>query len=184
MKNTTSGVKVTWKKVSGASGYYVYRKTTSGSYKKIKTISSASTLSYKDTAVKSKNGKTYKYCVVPYYKSSAGNITKGSHSVDKKIVRLTTVTLSSVKNTSSKKITVKWKKNSKASGYQIQYSTSKSFSSSKKVTVSGASKLSKKIGSLKKGKTYYVRVRAYKKTSSGTKYYSAWSSKKSVKITT
>ena len=34
---------------------------------------------------------------------------------------------------------------------------------------------------LTKGKTYYVRVRSYK-TVSGTKYYSAWSSKKSVKI--
>ena len=78
-------------------------------------------------------------------------------------------------------MTVKWGKNSKATGYQIQYSTGSSFSSYKTVTVSGASSVSRVIGSLTKGKTYYVRVRAYK-TVSGTKYYSAWSAKKSVKI--
>lgn len=36
LSNTSSGVKVSWGKVTGASGYYVYRKTTSGSWTKIK----------------------------------------------------------------------------------------------------------------------------------------------------
>ncbi len=47
--------------------------------------------------------------------------------------------------------------------------------------MSSASTVSKTISSLTKGKTYYVRIRTYK-TVSGTKYYSAWSSTKSVKI--
>ena len=38
VKGKTSGIKVSWEKVSGASGYAVYRKTGSGSYKKIKDI--------------------------------------------------------------------------------------------------------------------------------------------------
>ncbi|MCD8217115.1 MAG: hypothetical protein LUD01_03565 [Clostridiales bacterium] len=49
------------------------------------------------------------------------------------------------------------------------------------MTVSGAFSTSKAVSSLTKGKKYYVRVRTYK-TVSGTKYYSAWSSAKSVKI--
>ncbi len=89
--------------------------------------------------------------------------------------------ISSVKNGKSKNATVKWKKVSGVTGYQIQYSTSNSFKSKTSTTVKGASKVSKTISKLKKGKTYYFRIRAYK-TVSGTKYYSAWSGKKSVKI--
>ncbi|MCD8189642.1 MAG: Ig-like domain-containing protein [Clostridiales bacterium] len=88
------------------------------------------------------------------------------------------VTLSSVKK-GKKKITVKWKTTS-CSGYQIQYSTSSSFKTYKTVTVSGKSSKSKVISGLKSKKKYYVRVRAYYKSSAGT-VYGSWSSKKSVK---
>ncbi|MCD8146485.1 MAG: fibronectin type III domain-containing protein, partial [Clostridiales bacterium] len=175
LTNTSSGITVKWSKVTGASGYYVYRKTSGGSYSKIATVKSGSTVSYSDTAVKSKNGTTYVYAVRPYYSSTLGSYT------GKTTVRLTGVSISSLKNSSSKKMTVKWGKNSKATGYQIQYSTSSSFSSYKTVTVTSYKTVSKTISSLTKGKRYYVRVRAYK-TVSGTKYYSAWSSKKNVKI--
>ncbi len=119
--------------------------------------------------------------MIPYFKNSSGVITKGSYTGTKTIARLTGTSLSSVTNSSSKKMTVKWSKASSVTGYQIQYSTSSSFSSYTTVTVSGASNVSKVISGLTKGKTYYVRIRTYK-TVSGTKYYSAWSSKKSVKI--
>jgi len=181
LKNTSSGITVKWTKVSGATGYYVYRKTASGSYKRIKTITKNSTVSYTDTAVKNKNGTTYIYCVRPYYENSAGTITKGSYT-GKTTVRLKATTLSSVKSSSSKKMTVKWSKKSSVTGYQIQYSRSSSFSSGNKtVTVAGSSKKSKTISGLTKGKTYYVRIRTYK-TVNGKKYYSAWSAKKKVKI--
>lgn len=82
----------------------------------------------------------------------------------------------------SKAFTVKWRKESpQVTGYQIQYCTSKSFSSgvnSKYIT--SYKTTSKKITGLKSKKTYYVRIRTYK-TVSGTKYYSSWSSIKSVK---
>ncbi|MCD8354158.1 MAG: Ig-like domain-containing protein [Clostridiales bacterium] len=87
------------------------------------------------------------------------------------------VTLSSV-SAGKKKFTVKWKTTT-CSGYQIQYSTSSSFSSYKTVTVSGKSKCSKTISGLKSKKKYYVRVRAYYKTTATS--YGAWSSKKTVK---
>ena len=44
-----------------------------------------------------------------------------------------------------------------------------------------AATTSKTFTGLKKGKTYYVRIRAYR-TDGGKKYYSAWSAVKSVKI--
>ena len=81
-----------------------------------------------------------------------------------------------------KKLTVKWKKGAGGAGYQIQYSTKKNFSSKKTVTVTKASTVSKVLKSLKSGKTYYVRIRGYKKVG-GKAYVSAWSKalKKKVK---
>lgn len=71
-------VKLSWKKVSGASGYIVYRYDTSKKkYVKIKTISSASTVSYTDTG--RSMGKTYKY-VLKSYKSSGGQSVDSASS--------------------------------------------------------------------------------------------------------
>lgn len=82
-------------------------------------------------------------------------------------------------------ITVKWKKTS-GDGYQVQYSTSSTMKKAKTVKINKSKTVKRKISGLKRGKKYYVRVRAYKKmkTSSGkTKYYyGEWSNKKSVKL--
>ena len=86
------------------------------------------------------------------------------------------------KITAAKKaLTVKWsKKTTQVTGYQIQYSTSKSFKSYKTKTVTKNSTTSLKLSSLSAKKTYYIRVRTYK-TVNGTKYYSGWSTVKSKK---
>lgn len=89
------------------------------------------------------------------------------------------VKLSSVKNISSKSIKVTWKKKSGVTGYQVQYSTSSKMKSAKTVTVKKAKTTSVTISKLKKGKKYYVRVRAYTKKNGKTKY-TAWSAKKSI----
>ncbi|MBR6391839.1 MAG: leucine-rich repeat protein [Eubacterium sp.] len=88
----------------------------------------------------------------------------------------------SVKALAAKKASfkVKWNKASGATGYQIQYSASKYFVSSKTVTVKGATTLSKTVKKLKSGKKYYVRVRSLKKSGKKT-YYSSWSKEKAVK---
>ena len=72
------------------------------------------------------------------------------------------------------------KKTKEVSGYEIQYSTSKKFKSAKKITVKKAKATSATIKKLKSKKTYYVRVRTYKKVS-GKKYYSSWCAYKSKK---
>lgn len=91
-------------------------------------------------------------------------------------------TLKSAKNAKGKKLVVKWKKNTAGNGYQIQYSTSKKFAKGNKTkTISKNKTTSYTIKKLKKKKTYYVRIRTYKKVS-GKTYYSEWSSVKKVKI--
>ena len=79
----------------------------------------------------------------------------------------------------SLKVTVN-KKTTQVSGYEIQYSTSKKFTSAKTKTITSAKTTSTTIKSLKAKKTYYVRVRTYK-TVNGKKYYSGWSTYKYVK---
>ena len=72
------------------------------------------------------------------------------------------------------------KKTAQVSSYQIQYSTSKSFSSAKTKTLTKNTTTKCTLKDLSAKKTYYVRVRTYK-TVNGTKYYSGWSSAKSMK---
>lgn len=80
------------------------------------------------------------------------------------------------------KLTVKWKKQSSITGYQIQYSTGKNFKKNKKtITVSKAKTTSTTISKLKKKKTYYVRVRTYKSVRYG-KLCSSWSKVKKIKM--
>lgn len=92
----------------------------------------------------------------------------------------------SVKTVSSPsvgKIKITWKKPSVASGVEIQYSTDKKFTKSKRVTyeIKGTKTTSKTFAKLKKGKKYYVRLRTYK-TVSGERIYSKYSAIKSVKV--
>lgn len=80
----------------------------------------------------------------------------------------------------SKSIKITWKKAGNNTGYQIQYSLTSNFKSSKTITVSKASTLKKTIKNLKAKKKYYVRIRSYK-TVNNVKFYSAWSKTKTVK---
>lgn len=180
LSNTTKGVKITWDKNKNATGYYLYRSINGGkTYTKIKDITKNSTGSYVDKKAK-KNGVKYTYKIETYKKE--GTVTyKSVASADSSYYFVSRPSLSTPKNSSKGKMLVKWKKLKKVSGYEIQYSTSRKFKGAKKVTVKGASKSSKSISKLKKGKKYYVRVRAFKKSGS-VKCYSAWSSAKSVKI--
>jgi len=177
--NAAKGVTVKWTKAAGASGYYVYRKAGSGKYAKVKTVAKAAAGSWTDTAVKAKNGTTYTYYVVAY--GGTAKLTGGNKAAV--VVRLTSPAAPGATNVSGKKAKFTWKKNAKANGYQVQWSTSSAFKSgNKSKTITKNSTLSFTATGLKKGKTYYVRVRSYKKVG-GKTYYSAWSTKKAVKIT-
>ena len=80
-----------------------------------------------------------------------------------------------------KKAQVTWKRNKKATGYQIVVATDKSFKNVvKTVNIKKNKTVKTFVKGLKKGKKYYVRVRSYKKASGGN-VYSSWSKAKPVK---
>ena len=74
----------------------------------------------------------------------------------------------------SGKLTVTWKKVAGVTGYQVQYGLKKDFKDAKTVTVKKDKTVRTALKSLKAGKTYYVRIRAYK-TVKKMKYLSEWS---------
>lgn len=153
---------------------------------------------YTGKAIKQKisvtlNGKTVastNYSVTYKNNTKVGVATvvisgKGAYtgSVTKKFkINPKSVALSSLK-ARKKAVQVKWKKSSmKVSGYQVSYSTSKSFKKAKTTSVKYTKSVkSKTVKKLKSKKKYYVRVRTYTKTSGGT-CYSSWSKTKSAKV--
>lgn len=164
LANTKKGVKITWKKIKNGSKYVIYRNG--------KKLTAVNGTSYTDKRAK-KNGKKYRYKVAAYKGSQ-----KTGTSKEKTIYYLSRTKLIHVKGKAGRKLSVRWKKNKKASGYQIQYATGKK---QKKVSVSGKKKVSKTISGLQKGKRYKVAVRAYKKVGKAT-YYSPWSKSKKGKV--
>ncbi len=83
-----------------------------------------------------------------------------------------------LKNVKGKKLKVSFQKVKNADGYEIQYGTSKKFKKAKKLQTVKKSYTVKK---LKKKKTYYVRVRAYRQVD-GKTYYGLYSAVKKIKI--
>lgn len=106
------------------------------------------------------------------YKSRGGEKTNANDTV-----KLSKPTVKVV-NLKGKKVKLTIRKTEGADGYQILYGTSKKFGKAKKKSVK---KNSYTLTKLKKGKTYYIKVRAYKKQN-GTTYYSAYSAVKRIKI--
>lgn len=158
--NKNGYVSVTWGKITGAKGYYVYRKAGSeSSWTKIASIGSASTVSYSDKNIK--NGTTYKYTVKAYNGSYGSSYCSG--------VATKYLTAGKVSSATSAKagITVKWSKNAGASGYYV-YRKTGSGSFAKIATVKGAATVSYLDKSAKKGTTYTYCVRPYSGSYSGT----------------
>lgn len=169
---STNAMKLSWSKVSGVSGYQLQRRS-GDSWKTVATTTSTS------STVKSlKVGTTYNFRVRAYKTINGTKYYSGWRTLKTP----TSPSKPGIKTPSTNKkhqITAKWKKVSACSGYQVQFSTSSKFKKATTKTVSGASKTSC-TGKFKKGKKYYIRVRSYK-TVDGKKYYSAWSSVKSIK---
>lgn len=146
-------------------------------------------LSYKSSSKSVKVDKNGKVTIAKNFVGKAtititSKATKNYKATTKKVtvtVNPAKVKLTGVKNYKGKKLKAYWKKNTKVTGYQVQYSTSSKFKSAKTVTVKGYKSTSKTITKLTKNKKYYVRVRTYK-TVSKVNYYSGWSNVKSITI--
>ena len=144
---------------------YVKLGESSGNAGEVYGLISGTTYKLKVRAVRTVNGKTY----------------YGPYSDELKTTTATDKTKITNTKGAKKKLTVNWKKISKATGYQIQVATDKKFTKNKKsVTISKNKTISTTIKKLKGKKKYYIRVRTYRKVA-GKKVYSSWSSVKNVK---
>lgn len=111
---------------------------------------------------------------------STNDNSSGQVNTGEKTAMPARVKLSSVKNNKSKSYVAIWKKVKDAKGYEIQYALNKKFTKSKKSVFT--SKTTMSVKKLKKGKTYYVRVRAYNTDSKGNKVNGKWCLVKKIKI--
>ena len=133
-------------------------------------------ISSKYYSVSYKNNKNVGYGTVVV--KGKGSYAKYSGFTTFKI-NLKKVSLSSVK-AQKKKMVVYWKKTGGNQGYQVQYSTSKRFSSNVKTVRLSAGKKSFTIKNIPAKKRYYVRIRSYKKV--GNKiWYTGWSKAKNIR---
>ncbi len=174
----SSKIKISWEKMTAADGYFLYRYDSSKkAWNCIKEISKSTVTSYVDSRLAS--GTAYKYQVCAYI---ADKGEKKSGILSKAVTVATKPAKCVIKKASAKNksIVLNWKKKA-GSGYEITYSTKKNFSGAKTIKVKGARKSSYTIKKLKAGKTYYVKIRAYKKA--GNKIYrGAYSARKAVKV--
>ena len=121
-------------------------------------------------------------------KTSSKTVKSAAQLKAEKAMNQAKITKLTVKSKAKKTIVVKWNKVKNAKGYQVQVSTKRNF---KKLIVNKKSlkknKITIKNKKLKKGKKYFVRIRAYAtyKNSKGVtkKAYSSWNKKlRTVKI--
>ncbi len=115
-------------------------------------------------------------------KAAAAGIYKAASKKVTITVKPAAVTVSKYMNVSGLKIGILMKKAAGAEGYQIEYSYTKDFAKKKTITIESATSLKNYITNLKKGKTYYIRIRSYKKDADGN-LFSAWKTLKAVKVT-
>lgn len=89
--------------------------------------------------------------------------------------------LRTVKSPAKKIITAKWKKDKTITGYQFYMSTNKSFKTGTLAREYKSNKTQFKIFGWKSKKTYYLKMRSYKKVGE-KKIYGDWSSVRKVKV--
>jgi len=160
---STGKVKITWKKVSGAEKYKVYRSTSkSGKYTLMKTVSGTS---YINTSAKASTAYYYKVVAVDTDNTAANSAYS---AVVKRTCDLARPAVTA-KSTVKKQVKLTWKKVTGAKNYVVYRATSKNGKYTKIATTTKVSYTNK---SLKTGKTYYYKVRAIAKNSAANSAYS------------
>ena len=173
---TTKSITLKWSKVSGASGYRVYQyNSKTKEYKHIASVTKGT--SYKVSNLKP--GTKYKFKVRAYTKDD-GTIWGSYSKTFETATKCSKPKITSLSSTTKGKANITWSDVTGESGYQVYYSTKKD-GSYKKVSSYKTDILTASKSKLTSKKNYYFKVRAYKKTDSGT-VYSSWSDVKSVKI--
>ncbi len=162
ISNTTSGVRVDWSKVSGATGYRVYRREDGVEYWTY--LGATKSLKFVDTSVKSKNGIGYSYTVRAINGGDSGFDGDGLYTK-----RLSDPVMKSAVS-SKTGVTVKW---GSVKGSQSYYVYRKTANSGwvRLATVKGVNNITYVDKTAKKGVTYTYTAKAV-----NGKYISAYSS--------
>lgn len=95
--------------------------------------------------------------------------------------KLPKIAIASLRSKKKGQLVIRWKKKQGIGGYEIQYGTQKTFKQAKTKKISGKGKTGIILKKLKRKRTYYVRMRSWKKVR-GRCVYGAWSKLRKVKI--
>lgn len=182
-----SQIKVTVGSTSDNASYKLEKRTGSGSYKTIETWEEGELVDpefgeneYIDRDIKAGETYTYKLTTTVKVQDADKNPVAWSKSAGKQIKVALNKPSISVKSSKKGYATISWKEVSGADGYQVYYGK-KAGSKSATTRLTTTSKLSYSKSRLSSGKTYYFRVRAYKKVN-GKNIYGAPCTVKGVKI--
>lgn len=163
-RRSSNGIKLQWSKSKNASGYYIYRKTSNGSYKKIKTIENDSTLTFTDNNLSANT--SYSYRVTAYYKLN-NNIVNSSYAKTVTASTLLKATSALTGTAAKDTVTLKWNKVSGATGYYVYRYNAKTKGYDKFVTLNSGNCLTVKISGLSANTKYTYKVSAFKNTGTG-----------------
>ncbi|MCT8137603.1 InlB B-repeat-containing protein [Anaerobacillus sp. CMMVII] len=166
-------IKLSWRQVDSAEGYIIYRATSqTGTYTKVKTITSPYTLTYTNRELAT--GSTYYYKVRSYRTVDGKKIYSPYSTVVNSKVTLAKVNPPKVASAAFDKIKISWDQVSGANGYQIYRATSQTGTYSKVGTVTSGSTKTYTNRGVETGRTYYYKVRAYRVVN-GKNVYGAFS---------
>ena len=154
-------VKLTWNQDASAAGYYIYRSVKeNGTYRKIKTITKNTILTYTDTKIVP--GKKFYYKIAAYTKGAGGTAAAGemSQAVTGQTKAQAPQLVAIHPNLTNRSVSLEWKKAANASGYRIYRSVYKDKGFAKIKDLTGGSFVGYEDRSVVPGGTYYYRLKA------------------------
>lgn len=167
-----NSVKLSWTPQDYADGYQICNSSN-------RVIATTSKNSY--TIKKLTSCTTYRFKVRSYVENADGSISYGNFSTAVSAKTLLNTPTLKARSTSRGRVTLTWSKVSKATGYEIYYSTKKNGVYTRLKTVSKSSARKYVDKGLASGEKYYYTIRAYR-TTNGVKTYSSYNTIKSVKV--
>jgi hypothetical protein len=168
---STSSIKLSWMKNGVATGYQIY----SGDGRTLYGTTAGTSYTIKGLAAQTE----YTFRVRSYV-TAGGTTTYGAFKTVSSYTQVGGIAVK-VESTAKGKATLSWDKNTSVGGYEIYRSTSKNGTYSKVAVIPTNAQTSYTEKGLTSGKTYYYKMRAYKKMG-GSYVYGSLSNALSVTV--